>query len=145
MAHDSGKTAREADPEVSEAVDAANWAATAGAELLQQLVADGLELQPVGTVVVAAPWNFPYAIPALSLASALVAGNRVIVKPSPHARAVGAHLVAQCRRAGIPADVVQVAACDDAVAGTRLVTHPDVHGVVLTGSTATASRLLDQL
>ena len=92
--------------------------------------------------IVAAPWNFPYAIPTLSIASALAAGNRVIVKPSPHARAIGAHLVQQCHRAGVPTHMVQLAACADGPVSTRLVTHPDVGLVVLTGSTATAQRLL---
>ena len=91
MAYDTGKTVREGDPEVSEAIDAARFAATVGASTLTTLEHDGLQHEPLGVVVVAAPWNFPYAIPTLSIASALVAGNRVIVKPSPHARAIGAH------------------------------------------------------
>ena len=38
--------------------------------------------QPLGVVGVLAPWNYPLYLAAAPLASALAAGNRVIVKPS---------------------------------------------------------------
>ena len=142
MAHTTGKTVREGDPEVSEAIDAVRYAATVGADLVDSLGADGLTVEPVGTVVVVAPWNFPYAIPTLAVATALVAGNSVILKPAPEALAVGAHLVAQCRRAGLPADAVRLVVCEDGPVGTHLVTHALADSVILTGSTATAEAFL---
>jgi RHH-type transcriptional regulator, proline utilization regulon repressor / proline dehydrogenase / delta 1-pyrroline-5-carboxylate dehydrogenase len=142
MAKTTGKTIREGDPEVSEAIDAARYAATVGASLLDDLRADGLQVSPNGTVVVAAPWNFPYAIPTLGVASALMAGNSVILKPAPEAVEVGALIVDQCQRAGIPVGVVQLAVCADGPVASRLVTHPDVAQVVLTGSSQTARFLL---
>lgn len=142
MAKTAAKTVREGDPEVSEAIDAVRFAATAGIDTLRNLVADGLDVRPAGTVVIAAPWNFPYAIPSLSLASALAAGCSVIVKPAPETSAVGAHLVDQCHRAGLPHGAVQLVVCDDGPVGTHLVTHPDVARVVLTGASATAASFL---
>jgi RHH-type transcriptional regulator, proline utilization regulon repressor / proline dehydrogenase / delta 1-pyrroline-5-carboxylate dehydrogenase len=142
MAKTAGKTIREGDPEVSEAIDAARYAATVGASVLAELRTDGLSVAPTGTVVVAAPWNFPYAIPTLGVASALMAGNSVILKPAPEAIEVGALIVDQCLRAGIPAGVVQLAVCEDGPVASRLVTHPDVAQVVLTGSSQTARFLL---
>jgi RHH-type transcriptional regulator, proline utilization regulon repressor / proline dehydrogenase / delta 1-pyrroline-5-carboxylate dehydrogenase len=143
MAHTTAKTIREGDPEVSEAIDAVRYAVRVGIPALHTMVSQAT-VSPVGTVVIAAPWNFPYAIPTLALASALAAGNRVILKPAPEATAVGAWLVDQCRRAGVPHDAVQLAICTDGPVASRLVSHPAAKSVVLTGSSATASFLLGE-
>ena len=42
---------------------------------------DGRQTAALGTVVVAPPWNFPFAIPAGGVLAALAAGNAVILKP----------------------------------------------------------------
>jgi RHH-type proline utilization regulon transcriptional repressor/proline dehydrogenase/delta 1-pyrroline-5-carboxylate dehydrogenase len=140
MAGEAGKTFEEADPEVSEGVDYARWYA-AGAGSLGWLVAS-LDLpvrsRPLGLVVVAPPWNFPYAIPAGSTLAALAAGNAVILKPAPEAPATSALLVRQLKAAGLPEETLQLLPIADGEAGRRLVAHPSVSGVVLTGSYATA-------
>ena len=134
MADEAGKTVREADPEVSEAVDFARYYATA---------AIGDAAAPMGTVLVASPWNFPYAIPAGGVFAALMAGNTVILKPPPETRRVAAWLAQQCWAAGIPPDALQFVACPDDEVGRFLVTHPEVGTVVLTGAYATAQMFLD--
>ena len=97
---------------------------------------------PSRIVVVAGPWNFPYAIPASGLVHAIAAGCSVVMKPAPETRAVAAHLVDQLLRAGVPDGVVQLACTPDDEVGRRLVTHPDVDLVMLTGSYDTASMFL---
>ncbi len=129
MADEAGKTVREADPEVSEAVDFARYAATSA------MPADA---QPFGVVVVASPWNFPYAIPAGGVFAALMAGNAVVLTPAPEVRRTAWHLAGQCWRAGVPRDVLQYVACPDDEVGRRLISHHDVDTVVLTGAYATA-------
>ena len=63
MAHDTGKTMREGDPEVSEAIDFA--ATTRRPDSCGARRTRGPDVRvPRGTVLVASPWNFPYAIPA---------------------------------------------------------------------------------
>ena len=102
MADEAVKVAREGDPEVSEAIDFAKYYGSVGLDVLEQQRAEGAELQPRGVVVVASPWNFPYAIPAGGVLAALAAGNAVILKPPPEARAHGAaprRAVASWRRA----------------------------------------------
>jgi RHH-type transcriptional regulator, proline utilization regulon repressor / proline dehydrogenase / delta 1-pyrroline-5-carboxylate dehydrogenase len=138
MAHETGKTIREGDPEVSEAIDAVRYATTVGAKSINDLRTDGIDVEPIGTVVVTAPWNFPYAIPTLTIASALVSGNSVVLKPAPEAIAVGAHLVDQFHRAGIPKHALQLVICEDGPVGTHLVSHDATDLVVLTGSSQTA-------
>ena len=136
MATGAGKTFSDADPEVSEAVDYARWYA-GGLDLLEALD-DGLESAPLGVVVVAPPWNFPYAIPAGGVLAALAAGNTVILKPSPDAPVPAALLVDQLHSAGMTDGQVQLVAAPDGPAGVDLVTHADVGGVILTGSWDTA-------
>jgi len=41
-----------------------------------------VEYQPVGVVGVMAPWNYPFALTFIPLATALAAGNRAMLKPS---------------------------------------------------------------
>jgi RHH-type proline utilization regulon transcriptional repressor/proline dehydrogenase/delta 1-pyrroline-5-carboxylate dehydrogenase len=135
MAHEAGKTVAEADPEVSEAIDFCRYYAATCTD--QEDVRDA-----VGLVVVASPWNFPYAIAMGGVAAALAAGNSVILKPAPQTRAT-AWLVAQhCWSAGVPTDVLQFVAAGDDSAGRLLVTHPQVSAVVLTGALATAEMFL---
>ncbi len=140
MATEAGKTFEEADVEVSEAVDYARWYSRCAGSLAA--LSEQLESEPLGVVVVAPPWNFPYAIPAGGVLAALAAGNAVIVKPSPDAPATAALLVEQLARAGLGPDLLQLVAAPDDQAGQRLVTHPMVGGVVLTGSLDTARRFL---
>jgi RHH-type proline utilization regulon transcriptional repressor/proline dehydrogenase/delta 1-pyrroline-5-carboxylate dehydrogenase len=93
-------------------------------------------------VVVAGPWNFPYANPASGLLHAIAAGCSVVMKPAPETRAIAAHLVDQLVRSGVPEGVVQLACTPDDEVGQRLVTHEDVDLVMLTGSHDTASMFL---
>ncbi|MEN9645131.1 MAG: proline dehydrogenase/delta-pyrroline-5-carboxylate dehydrogenase [Actinomycetota bacterium] len=137
MAHDACKTVAEGDPEVSEGIDFARyygWCTHA----LEERAAKGLEFAPHGVVLVASPWNFPYAIPAGGVFAALAAGNAVVLKPAPEVRGIGFELAQQLWRAGVPRDLVQFVACPDDEVGRRLVTHPEVDTVVLTGAYETA-------
>jgi RHH-type transcriptional regulator, proline utilization regulon repressor / proline dehydrogenase / delta 1-pyrroline-5-carboxylate dehydrogenase len=143
MATEVGKTAREGDPEVSEAVDFCRYYATVGIDRLDAVAGRGLTVAPRGLVVVVGPWNFPYAIPVGGVAAALAAGNSVVLKPAPEAVAVGAWIAEQFWSAGVPRNVLQLVVCPDNEVGRRLVTHPDVDTVVLTGSYDTAALFLD--
>lgn len=136
MLVDAGKTITEADVEISEAIDFANYYAGAWE---QEGWFDGAEATPMGVVVVTPPWNFPYAIPAGGILAALMAGNSVILKPAPEAVLVAWHLAQQFWKAGIPQNVLQFVATDDGEVGKSLVSDPRVSAVILTGSTQTAN------
>ena len=133
MARDAGKTVAEADPEVSEAIDFANYYA---------LSAISLDLEkhssPVGVVVIVPPWNFPYAIPTGGICAALAAGNSVIFKSAPETVATSWQLVNQLWRAGVPKEVLQFVSTEDNEIGKSLITHEDVNAVILTGAYSTA-------
>ena len=132
MLLDAGKRVEEADAEVSEAVDFAEYYA----RQFERLDAC-FETRPKGVVLVTPPWNFPLAIPLGGVAAALVAGNAVILKPAPETVLVAATLVGLCHRAGVPQEVLQLVCAEDEVAGALIVDRR-VDSVVLTGATATA-------
>lgn len=137
MARTACKTVQEGDPEISEAIDFARyygWCTNA----IEDRESRGLTFRPRGVVVVAAPWNFPFAIPAGGVFAALAAGNAVVLKPAPEVAAVAFELANQLWRAGVPRELVQFVACPDNEVGRRLITHDDVDLVVLTGALETA-------
>ena len=142
MAHDAAKTVHEGDPEVSEAIDFARWAAESTRHL-DELLDDGAGLEPYGVVVVAGPWNFPYAIPANGVLAALATGNAALLKPAPEAVGTAVELMEQLAEAGVPDGLVQLVVCPDNEVGRHLITHDDVDVVVLTGSYDTARMFLD--
>ena len=133
MSRDAGKTVSEADPEVSEAIDFANYYALSAISL-------DLERQssPVGVVVVVPPWNFPYAIPTGGICAALAAGNTVIFKSAPETVATSWQLVNQLWKAGVPKNVLQFVSTQDNEVGQALISHEDVNAVILTGGYSTA-------
>ncbi len=136
MVLDSGKAVAEADAEISEAIDFANYYA-------RPIQSDGARLEPFGTVLITPPWNFPYAIPCGGVLAALVAGNTVILKPAPESILTAWLLAQVIWRAGIPRDVLQFVPCPDNEIGRSLVTDERIGAVVLTGSFETARMFLD--
>jgi len=131
---DAGKRALEADAEVSEAIDFAEYYARS----LLELDADrSLVLVPRGPTLVLAPWNFPLAIGAGSVFAALAAGNPVLYKPAPETPLVAQRFVAVAHAAGVPTDALALLLVDDSLA-PRLVRSREVAVAMLTGGTATA-------
>ena len=136
MAVDAAKTVGEGDPEVSEAIDFATYYAA-------HIPAAGAGFRPHGTVVVASPWNFPLSIPAGGLFGALAGGNAVIFKPAPETVATAAELAQVLWDGGVPRTALQFVPCVDGESSRRLITHPGVDAVVLTGSWDTARMFWD--
>jgi succinylglutamic semialdehyde dehydrogenase len=89
--------------------------------------------KPHGVMAVLGPYNFPAHLPNGHIIPALIAGNTVVFKPSEKTPLVGAMLVKLFHRAGIPEDVVQllIGGPDE---GKALVDHPNVGGILFTGS-----------
>ncbi|MEO5705573.1 MAG: succinylglutamate-semialdehyde dehydrogenase [Alteraurantiacibacter sp.] len=89
--------------------------------------------KPHGVMAVLGPYNFPAHLPNGHIIPALIAGNVVILKPSEKTPAVGERLLLFFNRAGVPSACVQllVGGPDE---GKALVAHPDIDGVLFTGS-----------
>jgi RHH-type transcriptional regulator, proline utilization regulon repressor / proline dehydrogenase / delta 1-pyrroline-5-carboxylate dehydrogenase len=135
MGAECGKVLEQGDPEVSEAIDFAHYYAERGRELAD---VDGATFAPAALTVVTPPWNFPVAIPAGSTLAALAAGSPVVIKPARQARRSGAVMIEALWEAGVPRDVLRYVQLSGRDLGRRLVSHPAVERVVLTGSYETA-------
>ncbi len=139
-ASETGKVFAEADIEISEAVDFANYYAATARELDR---VSGAVFDPARVTVVTPPWNFPIAIPAGGVLAALAAGSGVVFKPAPQARRCAA-VVAEALwealdGAGVPRDLLSLVDIDEGGLGQQLITHPSVDRVILTGSWETAA------
>ena len=71
------------------------------------------------------PWNFPLAIGLGGTLAALVAGNAVLVKPSPETPLVLARALELCWKPAFPEDALGLVLADDDAA-EPLVTDPRV-------------------
>jgi 1-pyrroline-5-carboxylate dehydrogenase len=93
-------------------------------------------LRPYGVWAVISPFNFPAALAAGPVAGALVAGNTVVLKPSQETPLTAAVLYAVFREAGLPASVLHVVHGPGEPTGRALAEHPQVDGLLFTGSKA---------
>jgi RHH-type transcriptional regulator, proline utilization regulon repressor / proline dehydrogenase / delta 1-pyrroline-5-carboxylate dehydrogenase len=136
MASETGKTIAEGDVEVSEATDFAHYYAERALDL--DRVA-GARFVPSRLTVVAPPWNFPVAIPAGSVLSALASGSAVILKPAPQARRSAAVLAEALWEAGVPRALLTLVDIEEGELGKQLISDRRVDRVILTGAWETAS------
>jgi succinylglutamic semialdehyde dehydrogenase len=98
--------------------------------------------KPHGVMAVISPFNFPAHLANGHFVPALLMGNTVIVKPSDKTPAVGQLLGELMQEAGLPSGVFNVVQ-GDAVNGTALTTHPDIDGILFTGSWAVGRSILE--
>ncbi|KAI1352355.1 aldehyde dehydrogenase [Xylaria sp. FL0043] len=91
---------------------------------------------PVGPVLVIFAWNYPYLILVNSLIPALLAGNTVILKPSPQTPTIAEHVTKAFNEAGLPAGVLQYFHCGSPLIMESLVRNPKVALICFTGSVA---------
>ncbi len=93
---------------------------------------------PVGRVLIIATWNYPVQLLGVQLVQAVLAGNRVVVKPSERSPRSQRMLVDVARaaltEAGLPADTV-VSAEATREAGRELLERERFDHVIFTGST----------
>ncbi|WP_106399621.1 aldehyde dehydrogenase family protein [Actinocorallia populi] len=98
--------------------------------------------EPLGTVGVIVPWNFPMPIMGWGLAPALAAGNTVLVKPAEWTPLTALRVAELALEAGLPEDVFQVLPGRGPLTGRRLAEHPGVRKIVFTGSTRVGRELM---
>jgi 1-pyrroline dehydrogenase len=96
--------------------------------------------EPLGIVAGICPWNYPLMMAVWKLGPALAAGNLQILKPSEQTPLSLLRYV-QLAQEVIPAGVLQVITGDGVPAGERLVAHPAVRLVSLTGDVSTGKAI----
>ena len=95
---------------------------------------------PLGVVGAIAPWNFPVILAMFKLGPALLAGNTVVLKPSPFTPLTTLR-IGELARDIFPPGVLNVVSGGDSL-GPWMTAHPDIDKISFTGSTATGKRVM---
>lgn len=95
---------------------------------------------PIGVVGAISPWNFPLALAAFKIGPALLAGNTMVLKPSPFTPLATLKL-GELARAFLPAGVLNVISGGDDL-GPWMTSHPGIDKISFTGSSATGKRVM---
>ena len=98
-----------------------------------------IQRRPYGVVGAITPWNFPILIAATKIAPALLAGNTVVLKPSPFTPLTTLALGSLLRQV-LPPGVLNVVSGGDEL-GRLIAEHPAVRKVTFTGSVATGKKV----
>ncbi|TVY92885.1 Succinate-semialdehyde dehydrogenase [NADP(+)] [Lachnellula willkommii] len=91
---------------------------------------------PVGPVLILFAWNYPYLILVNSLIPAILAGNSVILKPSPQTPTIVEHISSIFTEAGLPQNVIQYFHCGSPLIIESIVRDLKIALVCFTGSVA---------
>lgn len=149
MIREAGKTWKEADADVCEAIDFCEYYARLAVPLFERNrlgkfigELDEVVYQPKGVAVVISPWNFPLAICCGMTSAALVTGNPTIVKPAEQTPGIANIMfdifMQAMNNAAVPAalakDVLQFCPAPGETTGASLVRDPKVALIAFTGS-----------
>ena len=120
IVREQGKPRNEAfSMELLPTIDALNWIARAGADILADEKVPMPQLflktkhssfiyEPLGVIGIISPWNYPWSIPFGEVALALMAGNGVVLKPASLTPLIGERIAQVFERAGVPSGLVRV-------------------------------------
>jgi RHH-type transcriptional regulator, proline utilization regulon repressor / proline dehydrogenase / delta 1-pyrroline-5-carboxylate dehydrogenase len=145
LQREGGKTLDDALSEVREAVDYCRYYAAEGRERFGEGEdmpgptgeSNSLRLRGLGVFAAISPWNFPLAIFLGQVTAALMAGNAVVAKPAEQTPVIAAEAIRLLHKAGVPFTALHLVLGDGNI-GAALTAHPDIAGVVFTGSTEVA-------
>lgn len=133
---------------MGDVLSGANWCKVYGDMVLPVQVTEDSEDRrvevrrlPIGVVGALAPWNFPVILAMLKAAPALVAGNTVVLKPSPFTPLTTLR-IGELARDIFPAGVFNVISGGDAL-GPMMTSHPGIDKISFTGSSATGRRVME--
>lgn len=107
-----------------------------GTNLVNWPSSSRLYRDPLGVVLVIAPWNYPFQLALLPLAGALAAGNTVVLKPSELAPATAA-VIGKIIGGLFPSEHVQVVQGEGAEVVPRLIRSFRFDHIFFTGGVAT--------
>ena len=138
---ESGKTWAEADADVCEAIDFAEYYARQSVALFEptRLGRFAGELnehwhQPRGVAAIISPWNFPLSICTAMTTAALVTGNTAVVKPAEQTPGIARALCQMLWQAGLPRAALHFAPGPGQTVGAALVRDARVVTIAFTGS-----------
>ncbi|MDR3310964.1 MAG: aldehyde dehydrogenase family protein, partial [Oscillospiraceae bacterium] len=98
--------------------------------------------EPLGTVGLITPWNFPLVTAVSKLAPALICGNTVVLKPASCAPLTVLKMAEYCAEAGFPDGVVNILTGPGSEVGEAMVTHPGIAKINFTGDSEVGKRIM---
>ena len=98
-----------------------------------------LARRPLGVVAAITPWNFPLTLAFWKIAPALLAGNTLVLKPSPYTPLTTLK-VGELLRDVFPPGVVNIVSGGDEL-GALMTTHPVPRKISFTGSVETGKKV----
>lgn len=107
------------------------------------LLTSTIRREPLGVVLVLAPFNYPFMLPGIQALQGLAAGNAVVFKPGRGGTAAARAFAELMHEAGLPDGLLQVLG-EDAETGAEAVAAA-IDKVVLTGSAETGARVAEAL
>ena len=148
MTQETGKLLKDGRTEVEICAAIFDYTAEHGPELLadeERTHAGGkkrgvVSYQPIGVIYSIQPWNFPLYQPVRVLAASLMIGNGCVLKHASICTGSGLRLRELCIEAGLPEDLFQVILINHDTSD-KLIEHPKVRGVTLTGSDQAGSHV----
>lgn len=149
MALEMGKPLKEGDAEIEKCASVCAYYAThAEAYLEDQLVQTEakksfISFQPLGIVLAIMPWNFPFWQVFRFLAPGLMAGNCGILKHASNVPGCALAIEEVLIKAGFPKYVFQTLLIDSKTT-SKVIAHPLVKAVTLTGSTEAGMKVAEQ-
>ncbi|PYH90245.1 aldehyde dehydrogenase family protein [Aspergillus ellipticus CBS 707.79] len=93
-----------------------------------------IKRKPVGVIFIMFAWNYPYLVLVNSLIPALLAGNAVILKPSPQTPTIVEQVAGAFEEAGLPRDVLQYIHSGSPTLLESMIRSPLVNHICFTGS-----------
>jgi alpha-ketoglutaric semialdehyde dehydrogenase len=151
MTMEMGKILNETRGDVQEAIDITEYMAGEGRRLLGHTTPSELKKKfcmtikrPVGVCGIITPWNFPIAIPAWKIMTALICGNTVVFKPSSDTPLCATRLVETLEKAGLPKGVINMVTGSGEDAGMSLIRHAKVRAISFTGHKDTGAAILKE-
>lgn len=146
-----GKTIRDAKGEVEYAANYFDWFAEEAKRIMGYTVPStngdkkiSVALEPIGTVAVITPWNFPIAMAARKIGPAIAAGCASIVKPSSTTPLSMLAVGAIAKEAGLPTGALGILPGDAEMISQMLLKDPRVRKLTFTGSTPVGEKLYAQ-
>eukprot|EP00466_Bigelowiella_natans_P006733 jgi/Bigna1/129857/aug1.10_g4565 len=100
--------------------------------------------EPVGVVLVLAPWNYPLLTTVNSVIPAVLAGNSVVLKHSPRTPLCANHFQSAFESSGAPVGLVQALHTDNDTVHAAI-QHPKIGFVSFTGSVATGHKIYESV
>lgn len=97
--------------------------------------------EPIGTILSISPWNYPFVIPLIDIASTVICGNTIVLKPALQTIFTAFKLKEMFEYADFPEGVINILAVSDSNA-PLMTQHKGIGKIIFTGSVETGKKIM---